>query len=626
MQGYLFDADDFGAALVTEAAPSGTGVTLADARPYQFEWRDRVLDLWRTKTRVLGVAATGTGKSFGAALIARAVLDGALSALGRGERVIFVAHRSLLVEQAARGLQALLPDKVVEVEMGEQRARGTADVVVASLDSICRPRRLGFFSPKRYGAIIWDESHRYGRRDGRVKKVLAHFGDDMRHVGLTATPDRTDNLPAFDELAFEYDIWTAVEDGYLVRPGLAYEACGDIRLEGVGLTKSGEFDAGRLNDLMESGGPIAAVVAAARKWSNFSNGHPARRPTVIGCGSVKQAKLVAERLNEWHAREGSGAAVTVCCDNDPGERDFALRGFVSGRFQYITHFDVLTEGFDSDRPKVYVNARLTRTRWVYAQAAGRTLRPANDIRALLAATPDAAARRRIIASSSKPGAMIVDLVGTGHSLSCDWLQVYRRPDDDGDVLDRARKKARRRSLDGIPSDPAADMAAARAEVARERAERKAEEDRRYRDRWRGVLVDADLTTRVADPFRPDPRLAPEPNWARRKRPSPELKDSLVRAGFDRQEVNNMTLWQARNAIHAVITRRKAGLCSYKQMAVLNRYGVDATRMLFEDASATIDRIAANGWTYDPTCLVDSTAGGVPVGPGDEGWTGERGAE
>lgn len=601
MQGYLFDCDDFGAALVSGDAPPGEpALTLADGRPYQYGWRDGTLAAWGRAARALGVAATGTGKSFGAALVIRAVLDGALAPLGREPRCLFIAHRSLLVNQAAAGLTALLPDKVVEVEMGEAKARGAADVVVASLDSLCIPRRLAFFREHRYAAAVWDEAHRYGLGNSKVKRVMDHFGADMRHLGITATPDRTDGQMAFRELAFEYDIWKAVDDGYLVRPGLAYEIAGDLKLEGVKRTKDGEFDADDLADLMSSAGPIAAVVKAARKWSNFSNGHPARRPTVITCASVEHAKLVAVALNEWHAKDGGGAAGVVHSGQTPADQGAVLDGFRSGALQYVTHFDVLTEGFDSDRPKVLINGRPCKARWVFAQGAGRTLRPANSVRRALAAEPTAAGRRAIIAGSEKPGALIVDVAGTTHGLSVDLLTVFRDPLDDDEVVERARQRARDRSLDGIPSDPAADLKAVREALAIERTARREEKDRANAHRWKGVLVDTDFTaTRMADPFAPGAVAGREPPWARKKRPTLPMKQALLRAGVPREAVEGYSFWAAKTMLDVVADRRKKGLCSYKQLKTLTRFGVDANGMSFEEAGATLDAIAKSGWKYAP---------------------------
>lgn len=558
------------------------GLSLADARPYQTGWRDAVLAVWAAGDEpALGVAATATGKSLGVGLIARAVLDGALDAFGRERRFLFIAHRAILVEQAAEGLADLLPDARVEVEMGDRRATYGADVVVACIDSLCIPRRLRFFPADRWAAVGWDECHRFGLRTRKVRRLMDHFAAPTRHLGITATPDRPDGLIAFRRLAFQFDIGAAVADGWLVPPHMVYETGTDFRLETVGRAGD-DFDADELADRMQQAASVAAVVEAARKWSNFANGRAGRRPTMIPCASVPQAKRVAASLNEWHDREGSGRAAAVCCDM-PEDRAAILRAFEAGEVRYLTYFDVLTEGYDSDRPKVLVNGRPTRSRYVFGQNAGRVLRPSRACRAALNAAPDAAARRAVIAASDKPGAVIVDVAGTAHGLACDMAAVFREAGDTDDVIGRARAAVKRRSDAGLPADVQAELALARQAV---RAEREAAEAKR----WKGVLVSSTLHTSRVDPYRPAPAAGREPPWLRGKRPTLAMKQALVRAGLPRAEVDGYTFTQARRMLDVVIDRRKNGLCSYKQCRALMARGIDAAQMTFAEASAELDRL------------------------------------
>lgn len=577
----LFEPTDWTAGIDVGGGPAAP-LTLADARPYQLGWRDAVLGVWaRTADPALGVAATATGKSLGVGLLARAVLDGALDAFGRERRFLFVAHRAVLVEQAAAGLADLLPDKTVDVEMGDRRAAYQADVVVACIDSLCIPRRLRFFPADRWSAVCWDECHRFGLTTKKVRTLLDHFAPPTRHLGITATPDRPDGRIAFREVAFEYDIGRAVADGWLVPPHMVYETGTDFRLETVG-TRGGDFDADELSDRMQQGSSIAAVVEAARKWSNFKNGRGEKRATMIPCASVPQARRVAAALNEWHDREGSGKAVAVWCDMPEGRAD-SMRAFGSGEAQYITYFDLLTEGYDSDRPKVLVNGRPTKSRWVLGQNAGRCLRPARECRAALAAAPDAAARRSIIRSSVKPGSVIIDVSGTSHGLSCDMVTVFKGTGDTDAVLARARAAVKYRADKGLPADVQAELAAARAAV---RAEKEAAEAAR----WKGVLVSSTLHTTRVDPYRPAPAGGREPPWLRGKRATLPMKLALIRAGLPRPEVEGYTFSQAKRMLDVVAERRKNGLCSYKQCRALMARGIDAGSLTFEEASAELDRL------------------------------------
>lgn len=585
MQPYLFAPDDVD---YLDDTGGGSGLTLADARPYQVQWADQVMSAWAVAPRALGVAATGVGKTWLAVLLGRRVVDGGLDAVvpSNGRGVLFIAHRVNLVEQAAKAFETLMPDTMVEVEQGQMRARGTGEIVVACLPSLKQGRLRGI-GKNRIQAVIWDEAHRYGPRNKMLRRVLDFFGPDVRHLGITATPDRGDGVGlsnVFHRVAFEYGIWQAVEDGWLVPPHLAYEMGGDVKLSGVPLDDDGDFDANSLAARMMEAGPLAAVVKSAIKWSNYANGREGRRQCVICCASVDHAKLCAILLNEWHKKAGTGRAAAVYSE-DENERKRVYEDYDKGEIRYLTHFDVLTEGWDSDRPKIMVNGRPTTKRWVFAQQAGRILRPSRDVAKQLAKLTDADERKKLIRGSWKPGALIVDVAGTDHKLTVDLASVFHAPDTGAQEIELVRERARERAKDGKPSDPVADFK----ELRRLREEARAK-------RWSGVQVDCDTTTRISDPFDVLAVTAGrEPTWFRGKRPTEKMNKILLDAGLPPAEVSQMTFWKARSMIKVIIDRSEKGYCSYKMVALLRKYGVDATTMSFEDAGAEIEAIKAAGW-------------------------------
>lgn len=593
MQKYLFDlleaeweTDADGGGVETAAPPS---VSLADARPYQFGWRDAVRAGWLAgRKRLCGVAATGTGKGWGIALFAQDVLDGVLGVYGRQPRPLVIAHRKILVEQLAATLAALFPTRTVEIEMGAQRARGDADIVVACLDSISSARRLRYFKPERYAAAVWDEAHRYGRNDQRVRRVVRHFGEGMCHVGLTATPDRAEGDMEFDDLAFEYDIFQAVDDGYLVKPYIADGFGGDIELERVRVTSGGEFHAGDLSELMASARPLAAAVKAARYWSGYKGG---RRPGIITCSGVQHAELAATLLNEWDREHKTGRAAAVHSDMSTAEIDDVLGGFRRGEILFLTHFDCLTEGFDSDLPKFLVNARPCRSRYVFAQGCGRVLRPTRDVARLLSKEPDPAKRRALIMGSDKPGAVICDLAVTGHRLTVDLLDVFRPRGVEDEDVEPLRTTIRQRVKGGKLADPTQDFETMREVWATARAARRDEE----RDRWRGVLVGTDVTFRMEDPFVKAVTTGREPPWFTGKRPTVKMRNALLRGGIPAAAVDRYTFFQAKRQLDVLSDRRDKGLATYKQVQALRRHDIDAARMSFEEASAELDKLAKARW-------------------------------
>jgi superfamily II DNA or RNA helicase len=415
---------------------------------------------------------------------------------------------------------------------------------------------------------------------GVRKRVMAKLGDHVRHLGVTATP--REGVDAFGRPAFEYGVWRAVEDGYLVKPFLAYEISSDISIDGVPLTKDGDFDSVALGRRMSEAGPVAAVVKAAVKWSNYSNAHGSARPTVVCCSSVDHAKIVAGQLNEWHRDRSTGRAAAIYGEQEPGDRLAAMDAFKRGELRYLCHFDCLTEGFDHDECRVLINGRPTKSQWVFAQNAGRVLRPLRHVARQLGSVTDSAARRKLIADSAKPGAMIVDVAGVDHKLTVDLASVFHAPGDE-DLVDAVRQRGREKN--GKPLDPTIDF-----------AELRRIKEQKLMERWRGIRVDATLTTRMGDPFDVLAIVTGrEPRWAKGKKPTDGWVKVLLGAGIPKHEVDAMSFHRAKAIVDVIFKRRDSGLCTYKQARLLKEYGYDGACMTKDEATALIDRIAKDGW-------------------------------
>jgi len=583
------------------------GLSLADARPYQVRWVADTFAAWGLTPSCLGVGATGLGKTFYAAGLAQRIIDGGLDALvpGNHRAMLFINHREHLVRQAAASFQQLLPKTVVEVEQADNRARGDptkVGVVVACVPSLT-PDRLRALGRDRFQGVVWDEAHRYGKNHKVRQRVFDFFGGSVRHAGITATPDRGDGsglADVYDRVAFEDGIDWGCDEGWLVRPYQAYEICGEVRLDGCPVGADGEYEPGAISSRMMEAGPIAAAVRAAIKWSNYANGRDGKRPTVVVCASVEHAKLIAIALNEWHRNKGTGRAAAVYGEQSFADREVAMQAFRKGELQYLTHFDVLSDGWDTDRPKVMVNARCMRSRWLYGQNAGRLVRPDAAIVPALNAAPDAPSRLALIAGSAKPGCVMVDVAGTDHKLTVSLADVFHGKNVPPAVIERAKAKAR------AAGDRATDVGELTREAAAElRAELKRQREEANAARWKGVLVDADLTTRFADPFDLF-SIVPgrEPNWHRGRRPTEPMRHRLTRAKIPTAEVNAMTFWQAKAMLDVIGRRRDEGLCTYGQARVLKQFGYDPNNITFKDAHRLIDGLARNGW-----CRPDDDADG-----------------
>lgn len=154
-----------------------------ELRPYQSEAKEAIFQEWdKGVLRTLLVLPTGCGKTI---VFAKVTED----CVRRGDRVLILAHRGELLDQAA--------DKIAKAtklgcatEKAEQSCLGSwFRVVVGSVQTLMRGKRLGQFPADYFNTIIIDEAH-HSISDS-YQKILAHF-DKARVLGVTATPDRGD--------------------------------------------------------------------------------------------------------------------------------------------------------------------------------------------------------------------------------------------------------------------------------------------------------------------------------------------------------------------------------------------------------------------------------------------------
>jgi ATP-dependent helicase IRC3 len=124
---------------------------------------------------------------------------------------MIIVHRRELVEQAAKHCRLAYPDKIVEIEMGNNVATGHGDIIIASVQTLARGR-IHKFDPKLFKLILVDEAHHIVARSYR--EALGHFDlnepstDAPVLVGVSATFARFDGLKlgaAIDHIVYHKD-------------------------------------------------------------------------------------------------------------------------------------------------------------------------------------------------------------------------------------------------------------------------------------------------------------------------------------------------------------------------------------------------------------------------------------
>jgi ATP-dependent helicase IRC3 len=329
-------------------------------RPYQKAAVQAVVTGYRKDkiNRQLLYLPTGAGKT----VIATHIIKEFASRAGFG-RCLFLAHRREILDQTARTIKQHLPQLTVEIEQGERSASGTADVTIASVQSLLQ--RKDRYDPKSFALVICDECHR--ALAPSWEDVLGYFygdsGGNMLLLGMTATPRRSDGksaLDTFGHTAFEISRTDLEDLGFLV-PMRYFTVRSDLRLNQVKMS-GGDFQMGALSAVMDTPEQRAMAVKA---W--LEQGKRAR--TIAFCASVQHARHLCEDFRAF------GISADFI-DGKTKDRNELLHRFRNGEVQVLTNYGVLTEGFDDPWVSCILMARPTTSPLVYTQCVGRGLRSA----------------------------------------------------------------------------------------------------------------------------------------------------------------------------------------------------------------------------------------------------------
>ena len=541
------------------------GVTL---RPYQEECIQAVNDTFLESQSCLVVMATGLGKTVTASEIMRQ----------RGGRSFWVAHRSELIEQAEATISNLT-GVTPQIEMAERKAFeffSTNGCVVGSVQTLNAIRngkkRLEKFDPRFFNTLITDEAHHAVAKSW--KAVSEHFcvNDNLKHLGMTATPDRSDELALgqlYDKCAFRYDIEDGVNDAWLVPLHVNRLYMDEIDLSLVG-TVAGDLNQGQLSQVMERDKAIHGVASALLSETGSMK-------TLVFTSGVAHAHGLADILN---ARK-FGSACAIDGKTDKAERKTIMERFKNGDIQYLCNVGIATEGFDVPSIECVAIARPTKSRSLYAQMVGRGTRSLSGV---VDGLPHAEQRQQSIADSLKPRCVILDFVGNSgkHKLvsAADVLGGKHSKE----VISRANKMASE-SNEAVDTLELLD----KAEVL-EKAEAKKREEQRIRQ-----ATDAKVRYRKMK-MNPFDVLDIEPDMSgdlgNVKPLTQGQLDWLEKSGFDTVLMSSK---EQRTVLNNLINRKKRNLASPKQVSLLKRFGYTTKEMKFDEASRLITRLKENNW-------------------------------
>lgn len=509
-------------------------------RPYQEEAIEAIYNEWGNgHLHTLLVMATGLGKTVTFAGIAE-------KEVGEGRRVLVLAHRGELLDQAADKIFTLTGLKCA-VEKAEQTCIGSwRQVTVGSVQSLQQQARLDRFPQNYWDTIIIDEAH-HALSKG-YQTVISHF-PDARLLGVTATPDRGDmqNLgDVFESCAYEYGIDKGVRNGYLC-PMMAETIPLDIDLTEV-KTQNGDFSAGDLGDTLE---PYLEQIAS-EMVSRCQD-----RKTVVFLPLIATSQKFCEILNDH------GLTAAEVNGTSP-DRAQILQDFADGKYQVLCNSMLLTEGWDCPSVDCIVVLRPTKVRSLYVQMVGRGLR----------------------LNPGKKNCLILDFLW--HTAKHDLVHPASIISKSSEVAQMATEKMEEEEGQ---HDLMEELEKAESDAARKREEALAKQLEEMRKRKHKLVDPLQYIFSIND----DAMVEYEPVLPSEMAPPTQAQLALL----EKRGINPDTITcagQAHMIIDRLINRQKAGMATPKQIRFLEQKGFRKVGdWQFDDASNMISRIAENNW-------------------------------
>ena len=520
-------------------------------RPYQQQARERIHAEWENgHTRTLLVLPTGTGKTIVFASVAA-------DQVRAGDRVLILAHRGELLEQAADKLQRST-GLVSAVEKADATCLNTwFRVVVGSVQTLQRTARLERFSHDYFGTIIIDEAH-HAITDG-YRRILDYFGS-AKVLGVTATPDRGDmrNLgEVFDSLAFEYKLTDAIKEGYLCR---IMAQTIPLKLDISSVTMSGgDYAVGDLGTALD---PYLEQIAA--EMAQRCKG----RKTVVFLPLITTSQKFRGLLNShgFRAAEVNGQST---------DRKEVLADFDAGKYNVLCNSMLLTEGWDCPSVDCVVVLRPTKVRSLYSQMVGRGTR----------------------LSPGKSDLLLLDFLWM-----TDKYELCRPADLVCEDRAVARQMTENLAQTGCPEDIEEAAVQASEDVVAQREEALAKQLEEQR-RKKAKLVDP-LQYEMSIQAEDLAGYVPAFGWEAGP-PTEQQAAALEKLGILPDAVESAG--KASLLLDRLHKRRDEGLTTPKQIRCLEKYGFQHVgRWSFEQAKHMIDRIAASGWRGVPKGVTPST--------------------
>ena len=318
-----------------------------EARYYQHNAINKTLEsIADGKNRILLTLATGTGKTFIAFQLAWKLFQSRWNLKDwkssdepkRRPRILFLADRNILADQAYNAFSAFPEDALVRISPDEIRKKGKVpkngsifvtifQTFMSGTDAEGNPApNFGDYPPDFFDFIVIDECHRGGANDESTWRDILNYFSPAVQLGLTATPKRKGNVDTyayFGEPVYVYSLKEGINDGYLTPFKVQQIATtlDDYTYTSDDTVVEGEVIEGKRYREDEINRVIIIPEREAYRVKLFMEKINQNQKTLVFCATQEHALAVRDLINQNKASKDPNYCVRVTSnDGEEGER------------------------------------------------------------------------------------------------------------------------------------------------------------------------------------------------------------------------------------------------------------------------------------------------------------------
>lgn len=362
-------------------------------RYYQENAINKVLEaVANGRDRILLTLATGTGKTAISFQIAWKLFHARWNINRDGNRrprILFLADRNILADQAFNAYTAFEDDALVRISPADIRKKGRVPKNGSVFFTIFQTFMSGpdgspYFGeyPRDYfDFIIIDECHRGGANDESTWRAIMEYFSPAVQLGLTATPKRDVNVDTyayFGDPVYIYSLKEGINDGYLT-PFRVKEisTTGDTYVYTSDDTViEGEIEEGREYILEDQNKIIQLMDVERYRVKLFMDIINQKQKTLVFCATQVHAAAVRDLINQYADSKNPDYCHRVTAD-DAGIGEQHLRDFQDNEKSIptiLTTSQKLSTGVDAPEIRNIVLMRPINSMVEFKQIVGRGTR------------------------------------------------------------------------------------------------------------------------------------------------------------------------------------------------------------------------------------------------------------